>query len=170
MEGAEAAADAAYPQLASSSSGLASERLDVREAGAQLSLELGQAGEVQALACAADLLDDLGWIGGVGEAARTTGEPAREVIGLLLVRTVGPREPAAWRLASQVMSDMRGLVRDQLDSGLAFRVVCAGREVDVGADRERSRPELGGGGGRGGVGVDADPFESNAQLDLEARA
>ena len=110
-------------------------------------------------------------------AAVAGGEAAGQRVGLALVGVVGARHGAAAGVvaggrgrpaAALVLRDVRDLVGDQLEAGLAVRIVGAGGEVDVVADGEGARRQLGCCCCCAIVGVQADARGVDAQLLGEA--
>jgi len=147
----------------------AGERLDVIERRAELLLELGLERQADPAAFAPRVLDELGGVGArLGGVLDALAERARELAGLDLVAIVGPRHAAAGRRgAARVLRDVGDLVSDQLDACGGVRVVGAGREVDVVADRERASLELRGGLMGAAIVVQPDAAEIDTQLGPE---
>ena len=97
-------------------------------------------------------------------------EAVGEALGVALVAVAGLRDAGRGRRGAAVgLGDVRDLVRDQANAGLAAGVVGAGREVDILAEGERARVDRGRGARRAVVGVDPDARHVDAELARQAR-
>ena len=103
---------------------------------------------------------------GAGRRHRDGGEPARERVGLALVRLVGcgDRTLAVRDRAARVLGHMHDFVRDQRAARGGGRIVRAAREEDVLAGGERARAERGGQARGKVVRVNADARQVHTEL------